>query len=170
MRAKVTEMARGRLLDVVRIFSWGIPATAQTPKGIYCTSCKTGYRRMFYSCEKTDIRLLEDVWGNYGLLTQSLKTGSVVLKKKEAWMRIAESVNAVGGQGRAVSAIQKCWKGMRLSQRQQLTWLVDLRRHLYRTRTLFSLSWVKTAIISMGLSSVSAVLISSTSFCPHQLV
>ena len=34
-------------------------------------------------------------------LTQSLKTGSVVLKKRVAWTRTAESVNAVGGQGRA---------------------------------------------------------------------
>ena len=50
-------------------------------------------------------------------LTQSLKTGSVVLKKREAWTRIAESVNAVGGQGKAVSAVQKRWKVIRLGQR-----------------------------------------------------
>ena len=116
--------------------------------------------------DRENIRLLEDVQENYGLLMQSLKTGSVVLKKREAWTRIAESVNAVGGQGRAVSAVQKHWKG-RLSQRQQLTRLVDLRRHLYHMRTLFSLSWVKTAIISTGLSSVSTVWICSTSFCPR---
>ena len=34
------------------------------------------------------------------MLTQSLKTGSVVLKKREAWTRIAESVNVVGGPAR----------------------------------------------------------------------
>ena len=65
--------------------------------------------------------------GNYGLLTQSLKTGNVVLKKREAWTRIAESVNAVGGQGREVSAVQKRWKDMRLRQRQGLARVVDLR-------------------------------------------
>ena len=59
--------------------------------------------------DSENIRSLEDVQGNYGLLTQSLKTGSVVLKKREAWTRIAESVNAVGGQGKAVSAVQKRW-------------------------------------------------------------
>ena len=36
-----------------------------------------------------NVRLVEDVQGNYGLLMQSLKTGSVVLKKREAWTRIA---------------------------------------------------------------------------------
>ena len=113
------------------------------------------------------MRLLEDVQENYGFLTQSLKTGSVVLKKKEAWTRIAESVNAVGGQGRAVSAVQKRWKDVRLGQRQRLARVVDLRRHLYHTRTSFSLSWVNTAIISTGLISVSTVLICSTSFCPR---
>ena len=48
--------------------------------------------------DRENIRLLEDVQGNYGLLMQSLKTGSVVLKKREAWTRIADSVNVVGGQ------------------------------------------------------------------------
>ena len=42
--------------------------------------------------DRENIRLLEDVQGDYGLLMQSLKTGSVVLKKREAWTRIAESV------------------------------------------------------------------------------
>ena len=114
---------------------------------------------------RENIRMFEDVQGNYGFLTQSLKTGSVVLKKKEAWTRIAESVNVVGGQGRAVSAVQKRWKDVRFGQRQRLARVADLRSHLYHTMTLFSLSWVKTTIISTGLSSVSTVLICSTSFC-----
>ena len=62
-----------------------------------------------YFLDKENICLLEDVQGNYGLLLQSLKTGSVVLKKREAWTRIAQSVNAVGGQGRATSTVQKRW-------------------------------------------------------------
>ena len=57
--------------------------------------------------------MLEDVQGSYGSLMQSLKTDSVVLKKREAWARIAESVNVVRGQGRAVSAVQKRWKDIR---------------------------------------------------------
>ena len=144
----------------------GIPATAQAPKDIYCTSCKNGYRSKFCSCgrlkkanfsDRENIRLLEDVQANCGLLTQSLKTGSVVLKKREMWTKIAEYVNAVGGQGRAVSAIKKRWKHMRLGQRQRLARVVDL----YNTRTLFSLSWVKIAIISTGFSSVLDQFLSS---------
>ena len=69
---------------------------------------------------------MEDVQANCGLLTQSLKTGSLVLKKREMWTKIAEYVNAVGGQGRAVSAIKKRWKDMRLGQRQRLARVVDL--------------------------------------------
>jgi len=38
-------------------------------------------------------------------------------------------VNAVGGQGRAVSAVQKRWKDMRLGQRQRLARVVDLGSH-----------------------------------------
>ena len=72
--------------------------------------------------------------------------------------RIAKSVNAVGEQGRAVSAVQKRLKDMRLGQRQRLARVVDLRSHLYHTRTLFLLSWVKTEIISTGLSSVSTAV------------
>ena len=49
--------------------------------------------------DRENIRLLEDAQESYDLLTQSLKTDSVVLKKREAWVRIVESVNAVGGQG-----------------------------------------------------------------------
>ena len=79
--------------------------------------------------DRENVRLLDDVQENYGLLTQSLKTGSVVLKKREAWTRIAESMNAVGGQGRADSAVQKRWKDMRLGQRQRLARVVDLRNH-----------------------------------------
>ena len=43
--------------------------------------------------------MLEDVQENYGLLMQSLKTGSVVLKKREAWTRIDESVNESAREG-----------------------------------------------------------------------
>ena len=70
----------------------GILVTAQAPKGIYCTSCKNGYteassavvkrlKKASFS-DRQNIHLLEDVQGNYGLLTQSLKTGSIVLKKR----------------------------------------------------------------------------------------
>ena len=90
--------------------------------------------------------------GNYGLLTQSLKTGSVVLKKREMWTKIAEYVNAVGGQGRAVSAIKKRWK-----DNDSHGWWTCT----YHTRTLFSLSWVKIATISTGFSSVLDQFLSS---------
>ena len=49
--------------------------------------------------DRENIRLLEDVQENYGLLMQSLKTGSVVLKKREAWTRIDESVNESAREG-----------------------------------------------------------------------
>ena len=116
-------------LDECAIFSWGNPSHCACAKRYLLRFLQDWLQKNVLQLwkdwennnnfsDQENIRLLEDVWGNYGLLTQSLKTGSVVLKKKEAWMRIAESVNAVGGQGRAVSAIQKRWKGMRLSQRQ----------------------------------------------------
>ena len=86
-------------------------------------------------------------------------------------MRIAVSlsVNAVGGQG-GRSVLSRTLEGHETRPKAATRTAGGLPETPVPTRTLFSLSWVKTAIISMGLSSVSAVLISSTSFCPHQLV
>ena len=63
--------------------------------------------------DRENICLLEEVQANYSLLTQTLKTGNICAKKRGAWTKITEAVNAVGGQGRAASAVQKRWKDMR---------------------------------------------------------
>ena len=69
--------------------------------------------------DRENICLLEKVQANYGLLTQTLKTGNICAKKRGAWTKITEAVNAVGGQGRAVSAVQKRWKDVRDTVKKQ---------------------------------------------------
>jgi len=66
--------------------------------------------------DRENIRLWEDVQGNYGLLTQSLKTGSVVLKKRgvdeNSCITISE---CCWWARRAVSTVQKCWKDIQVA-------------------------------------------------------
>ena len=56
--------------------------------------------------------LLEEIEKEKELLTSHFQNG-VMLKRKDIWQHIADSVNAVGGNGRSVRQVKKRWTDMK---------------------------------------------------------
>eukprot|EP00745_Piridium_sociabile_P014296 TRINITY_DN21089_c0_g1_i1.p1 TRINITY_DN21089_c0_g1~~TRINITY_DN21089_c0_g1_i1.p1 ORF type:complete len:148 (+),score=35.28 TRINITY_DN21089_c0_g1_i1:326-769(+) len=57
--------------------------------------------------------LLEEVQKEYAILVSQLQNAVTSKKKKIIWKRIADSVNSVGGESRAVESCKKRWKDLK---------------------------------------------------------
>ena len=54
------------------------------------------------------------------VLKGSFDDGVMATEKKEAWQRVAEAVNAVGGRGKTVRQCQKKWQNVSSRSKQLL--------------------------------------------------
>ena len=63
--------------------------------------------------EVENVALLEEIGMEKTLLMSHFQNGITLKKKELMWRKIADKVNAVGGNGRAVAQVKKRWKDMK---------------------------------------------------------
>ena len=60
-----------------------------------------------------NVTLLEEIEKEKDLLTSHFQNGVTLKRKEMLWKHIADSVNAIGGNGRSVGQVKKRWKDMK---------------------------------------------------------